>query len=203
MPPRPKLTSDALAVLRHLLDLDRRGAGFHVGGVAGWVHRDSLPESMREASVPLGFLASHGWLRRVDATPPGNVRPVWLFRISAAGARLVDPDGVTPAEPGPLGRPLYLPPAEQAFVWALRTAWDEDAGAEGEERGWRTHGELLRLWPDTDESHRSLVRLVERGMAERHAVWRRGPRGQVTALWRVTEAGRLAAPVEWRFGLVS
>jgi hypothetical protein len=142
-------------VLRFLREQALADRGWRRQGVRGW-------HSTEEVEIGVGVYlvdvlpraARQGWVDRVDIREQGRKRPVWLYRLSAPGAReLARWEGTEfpagwrmPEESDPEAGSLYVP----VRAWGALEVLRRFAQAEVGPRRWGMHGwlsamELTRL----------------------------------------------------------
>jgi len=178
--------------------------GWRRRGVAGWRFREEL-ESVPDMKLPevLPYLTGRGWLDRVDVREPSRGKPLWIYRISQRGARVIENlHGWGYYEiPEPWGfdttddlRALY-PPAE---AWQALSVLRRQAGlSKGVRRfgvpGWMSAAEVRRAAPQALPKHLAWLldqRLIER----RRPTGERIPAG--AWFYRITALGMRAELVE-------
>ncbi len=207
-------------LLGYLRDLEWGRGGYERHGVRGWASVREIQEAVvqrrRERKAPryqLGFeaaeglraLSARGLLSRVDARTPGASAPVWLYRITDAGARRVSAavdvqhQWVKPPGKRPETR-VFIRPYVRAALEALKHA-EQHPGARvwvpGEPE-WRTSRELT-AWLGRRRGGGKTPRIfysddmaacVQLGFAER--------RDDPKIIYRVTPLGRAVKPLVWR-----
>lgn len=203
--PRDLHPTDAIALL-YFRDLAAAGAGYELRGVRGWAR-------LEDAQIATGHLLAvrvlavhgRGLLERVDVRPPGHVRPLWLYRITQAGADLLTNREGQPRQritvPSHAPDPsVYVPDGPRLALRALRRVLEERVScrwAPGE-WGWIPAVELRRRAEPTPDAWwfpEDLGWLVRARLAERREVKTSG-RAAPVILYRATDGG--AAPVlEW------
>lgn len=212
MAKRRELQPDLWAALDWLRKLEAGGGGYRRRGVRGWARRE---EAEAGAGVflweRLPKLHRAGLVDRDDVRSPGRTRPLWLYRVTEAGVRVLARGQpyrpvAPPGPPDPDDGAVYLPDGARGALEALRLALMDPAPgmALPHERGWRTGSELTALLaaqPGGVGSRgfysESLSWLVRAGLAERRTVtvaWR----GQPVVVWRATPAGGVLQLIEWR-----
>lgn len=101
------MAPDAVA-LRYLRYLAVRSGGYTRRGVPGWALREDVERAThRKLPERLPRLHARGLVEREDVRAPRLTRPVWIYRISQAGADHV-------AEQAELPRRLIAPPLDLA-----------------------------------------------------------------------------------------
>ncbi|HEX2094867.1 MAG TPA: hypothetical protein VHG28_20880, partial [Longimicrobiaceae bacterium] len=76
--------------LSYLCHLEGRGGGYERRGVRGWaLTADVERETGEYLPERLPYLYSRGLLIHDDVRQPKRSRPVWVYRISEEGARLM------------------------------------------------------------------------------------------------------------------
>lgn len=208
---RGSLGYPAAKVLLYLAELAARDGGYRVRGVHGWADPGEIERQSRiwgvgellRAQVRRGRVLAH------DARPPGEGRPLWLYRISQAGAdRLAESVGVWPAgvrEPNPGGDPHVLLRegplrAWQALVLALDPLMRPTRVWIPDEPCWRSARELNALLASEDNA----AGRTQRGFWSEDLRWHlvhAFAAEQVvgrTHVYRITPAGAQLRPLEWR-----
>ena len=214
------ISSLGCELLAYLRDLERGRGGYELYGARGWATAREIQEAVvqrrRQRSAPryhLGFeagdelrtLAARRLLSRVDARTPGAGAPVWLYRVTDAGARRVSAaknvqhQWVKPPRKRPEPR-VFIRPHVRAALDALKHA-DQCPGARvwvpGEPE-WRTSRELT-AWLERRRGGGKTPRIfysddmaacVQLGLAER--------RDEPKIVYRVTPLGRSVRPLIWR-----
>lgn len=183
-------------VLLWLSDLARRGGGYELRGVSGWVQPSDVSAAVDRplATDALARLAAKGQLERHNIALPGRGAPLWLYRINPLGAEVVG--AAPPAEPGSAedSAQLIFTDAQWLALRVMRAAKDEASPLRftTRERGWRTIGEIrtgaLALVRDASIWPEDVYFLVRAGLLEK----RKGPgaaRARPLVFYRVSEMG--------------
>lgn len=143
--------------LGYLRDLEAAGGGYLRRGVRGWaLTADVERETGCHLPERLPLLHGRGLLTREDVRLPGRARPVWIYRISEAGACLVAewegsvPRTLQPSSPpgeGEREAAVYVPSGSLLALEALRLMMRDTTPSPllPGERGWRTAAELEAL----------------------------------------------------------
>lgn len=187
------------AILRFLLKLVQGGGGFERRGVTGWaavpeIHTGTGCSSLAEA---IAVLMAAGMVSRDDARIAGTSAPVWVYRITDAGAQhLAESDGTArvsvPAPDAGEDERVYVRPGVAAALRALTAAKTEalpnpvlpDAPE------WRISRQLTSAIDGTRFFSDELAWVVRAGLAER--------RDDPVTLYRITAAGQAVKAMEWR-----
>jgi hypothetical protein len=204
--------------VRALLFLQRvaeaRG-GYALRGVRGWAHLDDVKMALGGGFFEvLPLLHRRGLLDREDARLPGRSRPVWVYRVSEAGARVAHRFAGTEYRPLPRVRgsgeaAVYAPERQRGALLLLRAArGDPAAPLRFGGRGWLTGRELGARVAAVNRERRSgrflavdatdLRWLLRNGMIERRAEAPRPGREREVVYWRATEVGQSVPLLEWR-----
>lgn len=215
MPSSKTLNPKARRVLLYFHGLLRQGAGFQCRGVVGWARSDELAEQLGEKgwllTEHLSRLLDLHYLHREDVRHPGRTQPLWIYRITQAGADRLASEGEEATEVPALRRvragrtdgPVYLKRGAADVLHVLRWAADHGRGPDGEqaagEAGWMTAVDLqLRLqrigrrrFIDHD-----MDLLVSGGMVARREEPRESGRGFQNH-YRITDLGRSVRPLRW------
>jgi hypothetical protein len=141
------LTAQDAIALRCFQQLEASSAGYLRRGVRGWALREDI-ERITRVQLPerLPKLHHRGFLDREDVRAPSLSRPIWIYRITAAGVQLVGARtgrACTPVarlrETPDAGEAIYIPPRSWRALLALREAvLDRRSGVLNGEPGWRT-----------------------------------------------------------------
>ncbi len=158
-------TSRNAVALRYLRYLAVREGGYVRRGVPGWALREDVEHGTRlKLPERLPRLHAQGLLDREDVRAPRLTRPVWIYRISQAGADLVAEQEDLPRRviPRPLDSAaqnadaaIYVPPAAALALRELRRAIEariESPHLPGEP-GWRTLQDLRAQILGEDPPH--------------------------------------------------
>lgn len=97
------------------------GSGWRWGRVRGWLLYDDVADAVADrVSEVLPRLAGLGLVQRVDVRPPARSSPVWLYRITDEGVRLLAEreDGATPPLP-----PVREDAADAGTFFVPRRMW--------------------------------------------------------------------------------
>jgi hypothetical protein len=161
------LTAQDVIALRCFQQLAASSAGYLRRGVRGWALREDI-ERITRVQLPerLPKLHHRGFLDREDVRAPSLSRPIWIYRITAAGTQLVGARAGRDWVPvAPLGdvrgadQAIYIPPRSWLALLALREAvLDPQSGLLDGEPGWRTMIQLterLRFEEDDYEQRPS------------------------------------------------
>lgn len=204
--PRAPHPVDAIALM-YFWNLESRGAGYERRGVRGWARlEDAQIATGHSLAVRVLAMYGRGLLQRDDVRPPGHVRPLWVYRITQAGADLVSQgEGHHPARvPTPSDAPdpsVYVPDGPQLALGALRRILEERAPCRWapDEAGWVTAAELRRRTEPTPDAWwfpEDLGWLVRARLAERREVTTLG-RAAPVLLYRASAGGGVAPVLEW------
>lgn len=186
-----------------LRDEARLNCGWRRKGVRGWrMYREIKDAVGRPLMEDLPYLAKRGLLDRLDVLEPGRQRPMQLYRISEAGARLVaECQG---EEYRRLPRPtakddsegvFYIPVKPWSVLRTLRIYAAERVGPVREgAHGWMTLAELRRA--DTSVERDNMLWLLTRKLVERREVPNPDRPARRLILYRATEQGQRTEPVE-------
>jgi hypothetical protein len=205
------LSLPAAKVLLYLVELLARGGGYRLRGVHGWADPGEIERHSRTWAVSdlMRTQVRRGRVLAHDARPPGENRPLWLYRISQAGVDcLAESVGVWPAgvrEPHPGGDPhVFLREgpvrAWQALVLASNPCVPCTREWVAEEPGWRSARELNALLASEDEAagrtgrsfwSEDLRWMLTHRFADERVVER-------THVYKLTEAGARLRPLEWQ-----
>ncbi|MBB4635648.1 hypothetical protein [Longimicrobium terrae] len=198
-------------ILLYLAELAARDGGYRLLGVRGWVDPSEIERQTRiwGAAELMRLQARRGRVLAHDARPPGEGRPLWLYRIAQVGVdSLAESVNVWPAgvgDPIPGGDPCVFLREGPLRAWeALVLASKLGGSAVGEwvpgEPEWRTARELNGLLTDEDAAPGAWTRcfwsedlrwLVSHAFAEQQIVDR-------THVYRLTCVGAALRPLEWR-----
>ena len=194
----------AFRILRFLRDEAVAGRGWRRRGVRGWHFYTGIEEALR-TRIPevLPWLWRRGYLDRTRVEDPGRTRPVFLYRISAAGSECVPDEEGTRA---PLGEPLpedkdpdagtlYIP----RYPWRALETLRRQASHEGGptrfgQAGWMSPQEIGRALGQA--LGEDLAWLVARGLAERRAGPQFAGRGRPAWFYRASDLALGAEPVD-------
>lgn len=189
----------ATAILRFLLKLVQGGGGFERRGVTGWaavpeIHTGTGCSSLAE---DIAVLMAAGLVSRDDARIAGTSAPVWVYRITDAGAQHIGGEQRTahagvPAPDEAEDERVYVRPGVAAALRALTAAKTEalpnpvlpDAPE------WRTSRQLTSAIDGTRFFSDELAWVVRAGLAER--------RDDPLTLYRITAEGQAVKAMEWR-----
>jgi hypothetical protein len=212
MATRTLLSEPAVRVLVFLLDLAAQRAGYMVLGFSGWACADQIEAGARTwgTSELMRALARRGRVLQFDARAPGEVRPVWIYRISQTGAdELAAFLGLAAAGvPAPANGEeprILIRKSTWHAIEGLRAALDPAAKSGREwisgETGWRSSRELTTSMAREDEaagttSYRwfnseDLRWLVRLRFAEERVIDR-------THVYRLLPLGAALRPLEWK-----
>jgi hypothetical protein len=211
---RWRWTRNEWVALRYLRLLASHNAGYQLRGVRGWAHLNDLEDDPggRFFEV-LPRLHARGLLDRADVRAPGQVRPVWVYRISQRGVSVVDEAAPKAHKPIPPPRTAdtsgaaYAPSRQRGALLLLREAHDDPTMEEQfGGRGWISGRELgarvdvhnfkqrRRRQPMLAVDGTDLRWLVQWGLAER----RNDPERAGSVYWRATAVGMAVRLVEWK-----
>lgn len=190
--PQGKRSARAWAVLEVLGRCAEAGAGWRWGGVEGWMLFDEVDAAVAE-QVPeiLPYLVQLDLAARVDVRPPGRSRPVWLYRVTAAGLGLL---ARREGRALPALADAGEDPADTGAFFLLRRIWPAFAVLQvrsraGERSGWMTLRQLAEVRARLDSEDAAW--LVRTGLAERsrltHAAGRGSWRFRATTLGLAVE----------------
>ncbi len=205
---------DEWVALRFLRLLAIHRAGYQLRGVRGWAHLSDLNEDPGGYFLEvLPRLHARRLVDRSDVRAPGQVRPVWVYRISERGVDVMD--AAVPKAHKPISTPrtaetggmVYAPRRQRGALLVLREAFNDPAVPERfAGRGWITGREIgtrvelfnfhhrrtgqPKLAVDgTDLRWCALWQLVER---------RNHPDRAGVVYWRITAAGLAAHLLDWK-----
>jgi hypothetical protein len=201
--PRNLHPIDAI-VLEYFWNLEAAGAGYERRGVRGWARlEDAQTATSHSLAVRVLAVYTRGLLQREDVRPPGHVRPLWVYRITQAGAHLVsEAEGghqaqvATPSDAPDVA--VYVPDGPRLALDALRRIMEERVPCRWipGELGWIPAAELRRRAEPTPAAWwfpEDLGWLVRARLAERREVTTSG-RAAPVILYRAL-TGRAAPPV--------
>jgi hypothetical protein len=209
---RNEISDRAIRALTYLLELLCREAGYLVHGVRGWATAWDVEDGMAtwSASELMAGQAACGRVTRVDVRAPGELRPVWAYRIDQKGVdALAAAVGVTPAgiDPpqGERGPAVYIREGPWVALCALRSVAENPPERErvwvAGESGWRSSRELTRLVEKEDEAagltpgrsflSEHLAWLVRLGFSDQRVV-------EKTHIYRLTPAGAAVERLDWK-----
>lgn len=203
MPEQKPLSREMLAVLHYLWDEATLGSGWLRRGVRGWRMYREIRHATKEYLLDtLPYMAKRGLLDRVDVLEPGRERTVQLYRISTQGAQAVGETGrrkphrVPPPEREDASEgTFYVPVSPWSVLRTLRMYAAERAGPlRFGEHGWMTLGEVRRADPGIRGD--DLKWLLTRRLIERRETHEQESPERRTILYRATEQGQRAEPVE-------
>jgi hypothetical protein len=189
----------ATAILRFLLKLAQGGAGFERRGVTGWasvaeIHTGTGCSALAE---DLAVLLAAGMVSRDDARIARTRAPVWVYRITDAGAQHIAgehgaPHASVPAPDEAEDERVYVRPGVAAALRALTAAKTEALSDPvlPDAPEWRTSRQLTRALDGNRFFSDELAWVVAAGLAER--------RDDPTILYRITAAGQAVKAMEWR-----
>lgn len=204
---RAKTSAIGIAILRYLRDLEARNAGFERRGVRGWASAAEIQKgtSTSWVSEDLAQLGRRGLVARDDARIPGAAKPLWVYRITDAGARHLSELDASPhvsvAEPTTAADDrVYVRRGVQAALRAMRHATLEalPKPVVPDVPEWRTSLQLTQ-WlgqeaertggPEEQFLSDDLAAAVAAGLAER--------RDEPAILYRITAPGLALQPMVW------
>ncbi|HEX6745916.1 MAG TPA: hypothetical protein VF092_01275 [Longimicrobium sp.] len=199
---------------RYLARLAANGAGYTLRGVSGWAHLRDVERGTRlHLDEKLPALRAMGLVDRVNVAPGGIGKPVWVYRITDAGARASAETWGDAYErvraPGAAEKPapVYLAPGPRNALTVLRLAYESGERKRFGEWGWHTGRELTLLVDGLNaRGARHLARLDSTeltwlatvGLAEKRDVKLAWGRDRPVVYWRVSEAGRTVTLLSWR-----
>ena len=209
---RNEISSRAIRVLAHLLELVSRDAGYLIHGVRGWSTARGVEEGLStwSASEVLAAQAQCGRAMRVDVRAPGDAKPVWAYRITQKGLDALAaavgtaPAGIDPPR-GDRGAAVWIPEGSWVALLALRSAVENPPKHEKiwivGESGWRSSRQLTRLVEQEDEEaglspgrcffSEDLGWLVRLGFADQRVVGK-------THIYRLSPAGAAVHRLDWK-----
>jgi hypothetical protein len=200
-------------ILLYLAELAAREGGYRLRDVRGWVDPGEIERQTRiwGAAELMRLQARRGRVLAHDARPPGECRPLWLYRIAQVGVdSLAESANVCPAgvsDPMPGGDPHVFLREGPLRAWqALMLARNPGGPPTREwvpgEPEWRTARELNGLLADEDAAPGAWTRCfwsedlrwhVSHVFAEQQIVDR-------THVYRLTRVGAELQPLDWRDG---
>jgi hypothetical protein len=204
--PRNLHPIDAIA-LKYFGDLVSAGAGYERRGVRGWARlEDAQTATGHSLAVRVLGMYGRGLLQRDNVRPPGHVRPLWVYRITQAGADVVshaegDHRARVPTPSDATDASVYVPDGPRLALRALRRILEERVPCRWapEEAGWIPAAELRRRAEPTPAAWwfpEDLGWLVRAGLAERREVTTPGQSAPVI-LYRASAGGGVAPVLEW------
>lgn len=208
---RGALSYPTAKILLYLVELVARDGGYRLRGVSGWVDPGEIERHTKTWAVGelMRAQARRGRVLAHDARPPGESRPLWLYRISQIGVDcLAESVGVWPAgvrEPNPGGDPhVFLREgplrAWQALVLATTPGIPCSREWVLEEPGWRSARELNALLASEDEAagrtprcfwNEDLRWMIAHKFADERVLER-------THVYKLTKTGARLRPLEWK-----
>lgn len=198
------IKSVRLAVLRWMGALEGARGGYTLLGVAGWAHSADVAKALGGlAKDALTHLARERQLDRENIALPARVKPVWLYRINARGARTLGAEA-HPVRTGSAAPPVaILSDSQTAALETMRAARHDGTRLRftQREQGWRTVPEI-RSAP-TVRPRRVMIRgadvdvLARLGLLEKR-VETTGGRGHEATVYRITAAGEAVERLVWR-----
>lgn len=192
-------STQATAILRFLLKLAQEGAGFERRGVTGWAAVAEMHTGTGCASLAedIAFLLAARMVSRDDARIAGTSAPVWVYRITDAGAQHITAEQRTahagvPAPDEAGDERVYVRPGVATALRALTAAKTEALPnpVVPDAPEWRTSRQLTSALDGYRFFSDELAWVVRAGLAER----RDGP----LTLYRITAAGQAVKAMEWR-----
>jgi hypothetical protein len=212
----PGLKPSQMWALLYLWRLAIYQGGYKLCGVRGWAHLDDIEQGTRQALWDqLPPMHRRGLLDHADARAPGRARPVWVYRISDRGVRVVHEFASTAYGPisalRPAGSeaPVWAPQRQRGALQLLRAAYNDAATpVRFGELGWLTGRELgERVHEHNRARGRAPFLAVDttdlRWLHGKRLIERRdepAPPGRQTGVifWRATELGRSVPLLEWK-----